>query len=248
MIQAFPNPRALAIGKSKDGAVTFKKIFTISAIAILSQLYTNNAHANNTAPTVLEIYTSRGCPACPPADQNFKRTLRSNPDMIGLSCHVTYFNKGRGTDIFSNAFCDARQAVYKLALGTKRVYTPMMIINGRSVTTGTTYPKLKDGMRHAGKSSLPPVSLTLKGQYLDIRLPRAQLSQDADIWLFEYIKTPQQAGYGGYLNTVSNITKLMRWNGKAMNMAFPVNPGMGKGFAVIVQDFKSGIITAGKAE
>ncbi len=229
--------------------MTFKKILNISVLAIIAQIYAP-ASAYEPAPTpmVVEIFTSRGCPACPPADRNFSSVLQSNPNIIGLSCHVTYFNKGRGTDIFSNAFCDARQAVYKLALGEKSIYTPMMVMNGKSITTGTTPEKLRIGLRNARAINLPPVGLKLNGQYLDIRLPSATLTQEADIWLFEYIKSPQQSGYGQYRNTVSNITKLMRWKGQAMNMAFPVNPGLGKGFAVIVQDFKSGVITAGKVE
>ncbi len=200
------------------------------------------------APTVIELFTSRGCPACPPADRALNALAQSNPNILSLSCHVTYFNRQRKTDIFAAPFCDARQSVYKLALGTKQLYTPMMIVNGRAVTTGTTSDKIRQALSTAGSLQYSPVEIALNGQYLDIKLPRIGLSQEADIWLFEYLQSPNERGYSHYRNTVTKITKLMRWNGKAMNMAFPVNPGFDKGFAVIVQDFKSGIITAGNVE
>lgn len=205
-------------------------------------------NAQNIAPTVVEIFTSRGCPACPPADRNLKALANKNPDMITLSCHVTYFNRARTTDVFGAPFCDARQNVYKLALKTQKIYTPMVITNGRSVTTGTTNEKLMKGLRSGGKTEYPSVKIALNSQYLDIKLPRIGLSQSADVWLFEYLQSPNERGYTQYQNTVSKITKLMRWDGKPMNMAFPVNPGFDKGFAIIVQDYKSGVITAGKVE
>ena len=219
-------------------------IFTL----LLAGFFIQPAQAQNTQPTVIELFTSKGCPACPPADQNLKTLQSTHPNAITLSCHVTYFNKGRAGDIFANKMCDSRQAVYKFALKQKHTYTPMMVVNGQNVTNGKDLKKTGLTLANSSQLKTGPIVLSRNGQYLDIRLPSLPLNQPADVWLFEYLKAPNQSGYTHYRNTVSKITKIMRWSGNATNMAFPVNPGLGKGFAVIVQNYKNGIIAAGKTD
>ncbi|MEM7650642.1 MAG: DUF1223 domain-containing protein [Pseudomonadota bacterium] len=195
------------------------------------------------SPIFVELFTSSGCPACPPADRNLSTLINQSSDIIGVSCHVTYFDRGNRRDPLSKPFCDARQNVYKLALKTGGIFTPMTIIQGKAYTTGKDLNDVKSIINQNISINYSPVSLQQNGQYLDIRLPSMPLQNPADIWLFELKKHD-----GRFQNSVTNITKLLRWSGQKLNMAFPVKPqNPNTAYALVVQDYKTGIITSAKA-
>src|SRR5688572_7184843 len=85
---------------------------------------------------VMEFYTSQGCPSCPAGDRIFADIVDNNDDIIGLGCHVTYFDR-RWKDTMSRIFCDARQGAYREAGIIGKVYTPQVIINGQSEAIGS---------------------------------------------------------------------------------------------------------------
>ena len=118
-------------------------------------LWPQNAQAQSqNVPVLVELFTSAGCPACPPADRNIARLADENPNIIGVSCHVTYFNRGRRTDPLSRPFCDARQNIYKLALKTGGIFTPMTIINGAAYTNGKDMSKTKKPDKQDTKTNI----------------------------------------------------------------------------------------------
>lgn len=208
-----------------------------------------NTPPNSTphAPLVVELFTSKYCPACPQADSYFNRLLDQHPDMIGITCHVTYFNGAARRDELSHPFCDARQGVYKLALNTGGIFTPMTIVQGSDFTSGQKSGQMQALVVGATTPAYQSVGLRKNGHYLDINLPSMDLSAAADVWLLEIRKTQNRSGYDHYRNTVSNITKLLRWNGHPLNAAFPIdNDSPDMGYAVLVQTYKGGVITAGK--
>ncbi len=194
---------------------------------------------------VVELFTSKGCPACPKADRAFNGLIAQNNNVIGLSCHVTYFNGKTKHDALSQKFCNARQGVYKLALNTGGVYTPMMVINGKTVTTGLKTAE-RDAALNKNTQKISPINLIKSGQYIDITLPRIALEQPVDLWLFEIQIQGTQSGYEHYQNSVSNITKLLEWDGRPHEMAFPISGQSNKSYAVIAQTYKGGIIAAGQ--
>ena len=218
--------------------------------AFLLCLTTSNAYAQNTAmplktytqrgPIVLELFTSAGCPACPKADVNFN-TLTNRSDIIALACHVTYFDRGNRKDPLSQPFCDARQSIYKLVLGTKGVFTPMMVIDGDDFITGSKPEDIRQSLKTTTKNHVNlPIGLSSKDNYLNIRLPQARLKDNTELWLIEYAHSTRT----GDKNAINNFTKLMNWDGKALNMAFPVNSAYS--YAVIAQSYKNGVIASGK--
>ena len=213
----------------------------LSAFAALNTAYAQTA----AAPIVLEIFTSKFCPACPNGDRNFIKALNNNPNIIGLSCHVTYFDRGARKDALSQPFCNARQGIYKMALRTGKIYTPMMVVNGQEVTTGINPSELNTAL---DKTALLKhiINLRKHGQYLDIKMPQIGLEKDVEIWLFEIKNNLSQSGYEHYQNSVTNITRLMSWDGSSINMAYPITNDANHSYAVIAQSYKGGIIAAGK--
>lgn len=230
-------------------SLAFFSQFKIYGFVLLFTLaLTNTGTAQNyRGPLIVELFTSKYCPACPGADRIFNQMLEDNPEIIGISCHVTYFNRSAARkDLLSKPFCDARQNVYKLALNTGGIFTPMMILNGQNFTTALKPDELQKTIEQSAKSTYQPVDVFLNGQYVDISLPSLPLKKSADVWLFEIEKTTDLKGHTHYKNSASKITKLLRWDGKALNMAFPVKAPSGKTYALLIQNYKGGIVAAGQ--
>ena len=221
--------------------------FILCVLCFICTFTTNESHAFENAPVVVELFTSKYCPACPAADENFNQLIKNNPAVIGLSCHVTYFNGASRRDKLSKPLCNARQNVYKLALGTGGVFTPMAVTQGQDFITGMKAGELSARAKAYIHATDHAVSLEQNGRYLEISLPSIALSQKADVWLIEVQKRANQSGYSHYRNTVTNMQKLLSWNGKPVNMAFPVTiTDNNTGYAILVQTYKDGVLAAGK--
>ncbi len=224
----------------------YSQLITICFI-LISTFISTPAKAQSNSPIVVEMFTSKYCPACPASDRNFNKLINENPNIIGLSCHVTYFNGRSRKDLLSKAFCDARQNVYRGLLRTGGIFTPMMVENGKSFTTGIKVKNIQDLKNKAQKHENQPVGIERNRQYLDISLPSMALNKDATVWLIEVEKSPKQSGYTHYRNNIKNIAKLLNWDGKKINMAFPIiAPSANIGYTILVHNAKGRIIAAGK--
>ena len=93
--------------------------------------------AADTAPVVLELFTSQGCSSCPPADA-LLRELNAREGVIALSFHVDYWDYLGWKDPFSRPEWTARQRSYARLLGDDRVYTPELVVNGRDGFVGSS--------------------------------------------------------------------------------------------------------------
>lgn len=221
----------------------FCLFFTLTLLGFSAKPYAQStqAYAPARGPIVLELFTSSRCPACPKADANFDQ-LTNRDDILALACHVTYFDREGRRDALSHPFCDARQSIYKMALRTKKLFTPMAIVDGQEYLTGSKRDALRTALQNSAKNHTNQrIDLKISGGYLDIRLPATTMKNDrAEVWLIEY----EDSSSGGYKNAVSNFTKLMNWNGQPTAMAFPVRTGYR--YAVIAQDYKTGIVASGK--
>src|SRR5271168_3057202 len=52
-------------------------------------------------PVVVELFTSQGCSDCPPADALLRHVQATDPDVLALDLHVTYWNNAAWKDPFS---------------------------------------------------------------------------------------------------------------------------------------------------
>ena len=93
--------------------------------------------AADSAPVVLELFTSEGCSSCPPADALISEIGASSKSVIPLAYHVDYWNHLGWSDPFSSHQWSERQSAYVQALNLDGAYTPQMVIGGRWQCAGS---------------------------------------------------------------------------------------------------------------
>ena len=85
---------------------------------------------------VVELFTSQGCSSCPKADAMFNE-LGKRSDVVALAWHVDYWDYIGWPDTFGTAENSDRQRSYAESWGSARIYTPQMIINGKTGVVGS---------------------------------------------------------------------------------------------------------------
>lgn len=201
-------------------------------------------------PVVIELFSSQACTFCPPADR-FLGQLIQQQGVIGLSCHVDYFDVKKGS--LSKNFCTKRQTNYINALKVPAHYTPQMVVNGRHEVIGYEADKISAAILKARAERMDRLQITPApdGSY-NFNLPAKDLQgQEVHVWLaiFDkpHNKTIQEGGNRGknvtYYNVVSSLTDIGKWNGVAQTRK--VNPFLKQkdaGFAILVQNHVTGKI------
>lgn len=96
------------------------------------------------APTVevvvVELFTSEGCSSCPPADALLAELAGERATgirVVALSEHVDYWDGPDWRDRFSSPLFTRRQEAYAHRLGLSSVYTPQLVVAGRTNALGS---------------------------------------------------------------------------------------------------------------
>jgi hypothetical protein len=103
-------------------------------------------------PVVVELFTSQGCSSCPPADRLLSRLQvdsRAGGTVIPLAFHVDYWNRLGWSDPFSSAAWSQRQTNYAQAFHSNRIYTPQLVVGGRSECVGSEEREVMRRIREA---------------------------------------------------------------------------------------------------
>ena len=141
-------------------------------------------------PVLLELFTSEGCSSCPPADELLARLDKTQPvrgaDIIALEEHVDYWDRLGWKDPFSSETATARQTEYGEAFGGKEVYTPQMVVDGRTEFVGSSDDDALRAIRAASLTSKPAIHLSWQtGDLLAIHVePFASAQSGTDARLF----------------------------------------------------------------
>ena len=95
---------------------------------------------------MVELFTSEGCSSCPPADRWLMSTFRGAPSAgaIPLAFHVDYWDRLGWKDRFATAEYTERQYTAMRANRSTFVYTPQVLVQGKSVSNWNT------GSRNSG--------------------------------------------------------------------------------------------------
>lgn len=218
--EAMPEGRAMddPAAAAPDAAASARAVPAMSARVSRRDLGTL-AHS----PVVVELFTSQGCSACPPADEMLAG-LADRPDVLALSWHVDYWDYLGWADEFAKPEFTQRQKHYARAAGERSIYTPQILIGG----TDTLFElRPADLVAVIDNQLARPVSLSVTAQDLgnayQIELtPRAQMKRGVAILLVRYAPVRQVEVRSGenrgmilaYRNIVLGVDQIASWDGK----------------------------------
>lgn len=129
---------------------------------------------------VLELFTSQGCSSCPPADALLAR-LGREPDLIALAYHVDYWDYIGWPDSFAQPAHADLQRAYAGGWHKDRIYTPQLVINGRTETVGSNRSAVHEALEATALSL--EVALSVDDGMLDIAIPQTPDAPKARIVL-----------------------------------------------------------------
>jgi hypothetical protein len=111
---------------------------------------------NTSGFAVVELFTSEGCSSCPPADEAVTEIVQEYPNNVYvLGFHVDYWNYLGWKDEFSAAAYSQRQSKYAEVFGLNSIYTPQIVVNGKTQFTGSNKSVLRKTVAEELKNKLP---------------------------------------------------------------------------------------------
>ncbi len=195
-------------------------------------------------PVVVELFTSQGCAACPPADALLGE-LSARDDVVALGLHVDYWNYLGWSDTFGAPANTQRQRDYAAALGERMIYTPQMVIDGAAALVGSRRGAVTQAIAAAGAApQAAAVTVAREGDMIRItaRFAPEAAPERADVVYFIYDRPETVAIARGenagrdvtYVNPVRAWMALERWDGAPGAWSVPAPHGA-RGVAVVVQ-------------
>ena len=204
-----------------------------------------------TAPVVVELFSSQGCASCPPADE-FLLELAQQRNIIALGWHVDYWDYIGWKDAFAQPAFTERQKAYARALKQRMVYTPQFIINGaESPTAGRRAEIAALIQKYAQRAPEADLSIRRVGASYNVILQNAQSTGGYDVQLvsvspLETVEISRGENAGRrleYANSVIGWQNLGRWDGLGPTTFATGVLGPGR-YAVLVQHQNNGEIVA----
>ncbi|CAM3754957.1 DUF1223 domain-containing protein [Sphingobacterium prati] len=100
---------------------------------------------------VVELFTSEGCWSCPPADELIRKLEKDNQNkkLFIMALHVDYWDHQGWRDRFSNSKFTERQKQYATWMNLSTLYTPQMVINGKTEMVGSETGKVLQAIQSA---------------------------------------------------------------------------------------------------
>ncbi len=206
------------------------------------------------AANVVELFTSQGCSACPPADKVLAQ-LAKDPDTIALTFAVDYWDYLGWRDTYAKPEFTHRQREYAKARADHAVFTPQAVLNGRSAVIGSRQDEIRasfDVMKDNGETPDLAVTARIADDRVVVTLPAREHSGEASVWVAGYLP-PKTVDIGSgenrdtavtYVNVVDRMQVVGMWSGEAVTFELPladVAPEGTAGLAVIVQSKKGGL-------
>ena len=221
---------------------------TLFAAAALALAATPTLAADARHPTVVELYQSQGCSSCPPAIANIN-AIADRPDVLALTFAVTYWDQLGWKDVFASKQFTDRQWDFARGLGHSQVWTPQVVVNGRTDVVGTRRAELDTAIAKADRGAGGP-QIDLVGSAVTVS---GASGKPADVWLVRYdprvIQVAVKAGENdgktiGHKNVVRQLVKLGEWKGGDARFAIPAATQPGLATAAFVQAGTGGAIVA----
>ena len=207
------------------------------------------------AEVLVELYTSQGCDACPPADR-LMAEIGEREAVIALSFHVDYWDYLGWRDTFASSEYTARQQIYRDAFDAPMIYTPQVVIGGRTSVPATRRAAILDAIDAALEPETGgPIRIEGGDGMLEARLAAVDMPRPCTVWVAKYRKSATVAIERGenagrtldYHNVVTSLDRIGEWDGRAGETVMLPQPEPGEGVAIWLQDGPGGPVMAAAA-
>jgi hypothetical protein len=125
------------------------------------------APAASTVPVFVELFTSEGCSSCPLADALLSKLISPGAipgvEIVPVSWHVDYWDGLGWKDPLSTREATDRQRAYATILKQSSVYTPEMIVAGRTGFVGSDRAAALEAIKAAARAPIARIALKLAG-------------------------------------------------------------------------------------
>ena len=202
-------------------------------------------------PVLLELFTSEGCSSCPSADRLLEVFDRTQPvngaDLIVLSEHVDYWNGLGWKDPFSSQEFTERQNDYARRLRVDSVYTPQLVIDGRSQLVGSDGVGAKAAIEKSIRRQKAPVLLSdvkREGNRITLHVEAGQTGAEVFVAIAENQMSSRvvRGENGGrtlnhvaVVRSLTSIGTVAKGGGFSKALDLPVQAGFGaNGLRVVV--------------
>lgn len=210
------------------------------------------------SPIVVELYTSQGCAACPPADELLNQ-IADHDSVLPLALHVDYWDYIGWADTFGQSAFSDRQKAYARKMGRNSVYTPQMVIGGLDDIKGSASMQVMSLIAEHRMNPFGAGVVTVEmseragGGVAITARARSVLPYAADVQLVRYldeatveIMSGENAGRDiTYRNIVTDWQVIGTWDGATpFQYDVPQSPAQGSGLAIVVQEQGLGPVLA----
>jgi hypothetical protein len=202
---------------------------TVGAVAIVVlTLSSTSLRAGAEEPvSVLELFTSQGCAACPPADKLLGQ-FAQRKDIIALSLPVSYWDYLGWKDTLAQTAYSARQQVYSDGRG-EQIYTPQLVVNGVVGVVGSDKKQIEQAISTSLRvieGSRVSVDLIAADDAVTARVGAALTGaayHSGSVWVAWLtrravvdVKSGENQGKRlRYYNVVRELKRTSAWNGEA---------------------------------
>lgn len=117
------------------------------------------------APLVVELFTSKFCPNCPPVEIKMNKEAAANPHWLLLQQHVDYWDRGgKFVDPYGLAEATQRQYDYSNTLSRRagEVFTPMPLLNGKFTSPPPLWMNWGSALAQAEEMPAPKILILSK--------------------------------------------------------------------------------------
>jgi hypothetical protein len=224
--------------------------FLIGTLAVASLPATAQpVHETDTNPkAVVELFTSQGCSSCPPADQ-LLNAIAKNPNMIAMSFPVDYWDYIGWKDTLASPAFTARQKAYAATRGDGHVYTPQMVVDGRSDVVGSDREEVAHEIDvNKGRDGALTIPIVLKDvsgtMHVEIGSGTGTLARaNAGVFILRIAHsrtvTIERGENRGQSITYTNVVRAMRqigdWHGEPASFDLTELKADGEGYVVLLQ-------------
>lgn len=219
-----------------------------------------SAAGTGSALCVIELFTSQGCPKCPPADKLIGEFAK-DPRTIALSYAVNYWDYIGWKDTLASPAFTARQHAYAASRGDRQIYTPQVVVDGVQAEPGADKDAiLRDAAQPNQKRAMSvPIGLKESEGNLHIEVggatPGVAADGTAGVYVLRVAKSKnveiERGDNSGrtvtYTNVVRATHRIGDWMGRPVQFDVTELKGEGEGYVVLLQSgsaAKPGVILA----